>query len=296
MDNVDSWKILRVLTSNVCNFECFFCHNEGQTKETGKPHFLKFDDFKIVLDAIKSTKINEIHFSGGEPFMNPETIKMIKYANINTDFDIGCASNTYFLDNELISELKNTRIKLNIQFPAINQNDFLQITHNDYFSQLTEKLDTLKKNQINFGLNHVIHSINLDSVSEVIDYAIQNGYSLKLLPQLSTAMQEESKNQIFSLLDSVSQKKLNKGTGAYKWFINNHSAKEISVIYVDAPCFYNDFETCKKFGEVRLLPDLHLQHCINNNKTISIFDAVKNGNMELIKLNFNELWKSFISC
>jgi cyclic pyranopterin phosphate synthase len=296
MDNVDSWKILRVLTSNVCNFECFFCHNEGQTKENGKPHFLKFDDFKVVLDAIKTTKIREIHFSGGEPFMNPETIKMIIYTSINTDFEIGCATNTYFLDNEIISELKNTRIKLNIQFPAVNQNDFLQITLNDYFLQLSNKLDTLKRNQINFGLNHVIHSKNIDSVGNVIDYAILNEISLKLLPQLNTVIPAESKNQIFSLLDSVSQRKLYKGTGAYKWFIKNHSSKEISVIFVDAPCFYNDFETCKQYGEIRLLPDLHLQRCINNSKTVSIFDVVKNANMELIKLNFNELWKSFISC
>lgn len=295
MDYVNSWKILRVLTSNVCNFECFFCHNEGQTKGT-KPKFLKFDDFRIVLDAIKSTKIKEIHFSGGEPFLNPETIKMIKYVNDNTNFDIGCATNTYFLDNEIISELKNTRIKLNIQFPAVNQDDFLKITNNDYFLQLIEKLDTLKKNQINFGLNHVIQSNNLDSVNEVINYAIQNELSLKLLPQLNTPMEEGRKNQIFSLLDSVSQRKLNKGTGAYKWFINKSSEKIISVVFVDTPCFYNDFETCKKYGEIRLLPDLYLQHCINNSETISIFDAVKDKNMELINLNFNEIWKSFISC
>ena len=32
MDSIDSWKILRVLTTNSCNYNCPFCHNEGQTK------------------------------------------------------------------------------------------------------------------------------------------------------------------------------------------------------------------------------------------------------------------------
>lgn len=296
MDNVDSWKILRVLTSNICNFECWFCHNEGQAKQRGKPKFLKFEDFKIVLDAIKSTGIREIHFSGGEPFMNPETIKMIKYACNYTAYDIGCATNTYFLDDELITELRNTRIKLNIQFPADNQSDFCQITHKDYFLQLTDKLFTLKKNLISFGLNHVIQYTNLDSVINVINYSIQNEFSIKLLPQLNKAISEESKNKLFSYLDSLSYGKLNKGTGAYKWIIHTLSSSEISVIYVDAPCFYDDYNTCKQFGEVRLLPDLFLQHCINSNKTMSIYNAVKNANKELIIIKFNKLWNSFISC
>jgi len=30
MEDVAYWKIIRILTTDTCNFDCVFCHNEGQ--------------------------------------------------------------------------------------------------------------------------------------------------------------------------------------------------------------------------------------------------------------------------
>ena len=108
MESVDFWKILRVLTTNACNYKCVFCHNEGQPKYDGShSDFLKFEDFKFIVQSLRETGLREIQFSGGEPFMNPATIQMIVWANNNTDLEIGCATNTQFFDDDVINFQKN---------------------------------------------------------------------------------------------------------------------------------------------------------------------------------------------
>ena len=100
------WKILRVLTTNACNYKCVFCHNEGQDKFiNSNSQFLKFEDFKIIIQSLEDTELKEVQFSGGEPFMNPETLKMIQWLNDNTNLEIGCATNTQFFTDETITAL-----------------------------------------------------------------------------------------------------------------------------------------------------------------------------------------------
>jgi cyclic pyranopterin phosphate synthase len=135
MESVGFWRILRVLTTNACNYKCVFCHNEGQAKYDGSySDFLKFDDFKFIVQSLQETGLREIQFSGGEPFMNPETIQMIVWANDNTDLEIGCATNTQFFDDDVINILAQTRIKLQIQFPSSNQRKFESITKTNFLN------------------------------------------------------------------------------------------------------------------------------------------------------------------
>ena len=48
---MEFWKILRILTTNQCNYRCLYCHNEGQIKDDYKEN-LPFDEkikFLITL-------------------------------------------------------------------------------------------------------------------------------------------------------------------------------------------------------------------------------------------------------
>ena len=109
MENVAYWKIIRVLTTDTCNFDCVFCHNEGQVVKSTR-QFLSLDEFVKIILALKERPLKEIQFSGGEPFLNPDTIKMIEWAHKNTDYEIGCATNMSLLNNSLIKRLSKKRV------------------------------------------------------------------------------------------------------------------------------------------------------------------------------------------
>jgi cyclic pyranopterin phosphate synthase len=295
MDSIRFWKILRVLTSNYCNYRCEFCHNEGQRALPSK-QLLEFDFFRVILDSLVDTSLKEVHFSGGEPFTNPNTLKMIQYANDYTDLDIGCATNASLLSEVMIMQLSKTRVKLNIQFPSIRQEEFIRITKNGCWNILYKKLDLLKQYNVKFGLNHVITEQNIKQVFSVIDFAINNGFSLKLLPDLNDIHFVQYKDEIFSFLNKIAEIRIDKGTGAIKWIRKKPNESYIQVMYIDHPCYSNNFDVCKSFAEIRLLPNLELQPCIMNGATIKFDCQMRGENKELVKLKFQEAWKIFISC
>jgi len=296
MGDLNFWKILRVLTTNTCNYQCSFCHNEGQEKPSKKRINLQFDDYKIIIDSLVNTALKEVHFSGGEPFMNPETLKMILYTNETTDYELGCATNTTFLTEEIIKQLANTRIKLNIQFPAIKETKFANITKSGDLFKVLGKIYLLKKHNVEFGLNHVLQSDSSNSIEEIIDFVTMNGISIKLLPDLNNVNNVNLKDSIFPLLDSIATKKIDKGTGALKWWVSGSNNTEVTIMYIDSPCFYYDITTCKQYSEVRLLPSLKLQTCIKKNELIEFDFEIIENNKSLIKNIFQESWNSFTSC
>jgi len=283
------WKILRVLTTNICNYSCVFCHNEGQIMQENK-QTLSFENLKFVIDALKNTPLMEIQFSGGEPFLNPDTLQMIQYVDENTDFEIGCATNATILDENTILQLSKTRTKLNIQFPATTQDDFDEITKTGNFETLLRKLQMLQQYDVKFGLNHCITEFNFNKVFSVIGFAKENDLSLKLLPDLKNKNSIVLKEKIFAYLDKVIDSKKNIQTGAVKW----KSKSNFQVKYINSPCFYKDFGKCKNYAEVRLLPDFKLQTCIMKPNQ---FDAdLKNLDSDSIRIKFQQVWNSFISC
>jgi cyclic pyranopterin phosphate synthase len=145
-------------------------------------------------------------------------------------------------------------------------------------------------------LNHVLQSDSLNSIDDIIDFVTKNGLSIKLLPDLSNTNSVHFKNSIFPFLDSIAIKKIDKGTGALKWWISDSNNAEVAIMYIDSPCFNNDINTCKRFSEVRLLPSLNLQTCIRKNELIEFDFEIIEKNKSLVVDKFQESWKSFTRC
>ncbi len=295
MDSIDSWKILRVLTTNSCNYNCPFCHNEGQTKPIYQKDLLKFNDYKIILDTLVGTSLSEVHFSGGEPFLNPETIEMIIYTNNSTTLEIGCATNASLIKEPLIEKLADTRIKLNIQFPSLNGQEFKIITQNGDLNKTIDTLNLLKFRNVDFGLNHVITRNNSNSVFHILEFALKNSFNIKLLPDLYDGSLIKIRNEIYQFLDSLSYRKLDKGTGAMKWSIRTFP-DDVQVLYIEPPCYTHNFNQCKKFAEIRLLPDLKFQTCIKKPRDFNLNFIISEDNRDLIKNSFQHLWNNFTEC
>ena len=85
MKEHDFWNKLRILVTNKCNYRCPFCHNEGQDKDNSAD-VMKLTDFISFVDFMKDQPISELHFSGGEPFLNHEIVDMIEYADNRQGF------------------------------------------------------------------------------------------------------------------------------------------------------------------------------------------------------------------
>lgn len=295
MESLTYWKILRVLTTDTCNFDCVFCHNEGQqVKSSGK--FLSFDKFKKIIMALNARPIKEIQFSGGEPFLNEDTIKMIEWVHENTNYEIGCATNMSLLDETLLWRLSKTRVSLNIQYPSCSKHEYNKITNSCQGERIFNKIVLLKKLNIEFKLNYVWMKESIKPLTDMLDFCLVNSFSLKILPIISAKTLKY--NQYWKLATDYIISKLGqpevKTGGALNWEITI-GEKQFVIKYIDNPCFDKNFNKCKSYAEIRLLPNLELQSCLlkSNNITIGLNEL---NSSELLINKIDLSWKNFTHC
>ncbi len=285
------WDKLRVLVTNRCNYKCPFCHNEGQSKGVNNS-IMRYSDFSRLIDILSGQMISELHFSGGEPFLNPEVVEMIELVDDRTSWGIGCATNLSKVSSEQIARLAKTRVKLNIQFPYANSFSFHKSTGNGDYGGIISKILEATSAGVAIGLNAVIQNENTDIIAELIEFALEYQLPLKLLPQIGLKGSDKFKDRIYPLLERSAIDIHNKETGAIRWTLQRNGKKTV-VLYIDSPCFTHNIDVCRKFGELRILPDLTLQPCIQKNSTFTI--NLSDGKDKVIE-QMTSLWNNFKTC
>ena len=285
------WDKIRILVANGCNYRCRFCHNEGQSKYSPS-QYMSIENLKTLIDFIQDQDVAELCFSGGEPFLNRDLVRMIRYADDNTVSDIGCATNLSLITNSQIHELSSTRVKFNIQFPFASDADFRDSTGSGNYMKVVEKIKKVQDSGINIGLNSVIQSLDMSKFVQVLEFALENELPLKLLPQIGLAGSDRFKEKIYPLLQEKTVERIDKGTGAIRYTLEKGNHR-ITVLYIDSPCFTKDIERCRKYGEIRVLPDMTLQSCILKGGTSPL--ALERGK-EFVLSQFRALWKDFNHC
>lgn len=285
------WDKLRVLVTNKCNYKCPFCHNEGQEKSKSID-MMSASDFYQFIDIIKGQRLSELNFSGGEPFMNKEIIDMILYAIDNLSCDISCATNLSLLTEDHISKLAGTRLKFNIQFPYISEEQFHQSTGNGNLPVILSKIRSVREAGISIGLNTVVQSSEAQTYKNMILFAINEELPLKLLPQIGLAGSCKFKEFIYPILKEYAVDYKDKKSGATRWVLEK-DGRQTSVLYIDSPCFNRDFELCRNFAELRVLPDFSLQSCILKDCDMRL--DLSAGKDYVIK-QLQESWINFKNC
>lgn len=281
-----SWKILRVLTTNACNYNCFYCHNEGQNDKRTITE-MKFEDFLIVAKKLFDTSITEIRFSGGEPLLNADTIRMVEWASEFTNLEVGIATNGSLITKDLAARIANTRALMTVHLPSTDNEHYKQVTGFSYMDAL-HGLEFLDYYNVNYSLNYVAHEKTLDNMENVIQFAVKNRCQLKVLPYINKNVKK------FADLKSFIAERLQKYTYSFEyddvcginwWFLPNGARIKL----ISTPCMDNNIGLCKEYAELRLLPDMRLQRCIFDEPVI-----IKN--IDSFTREINMLWNEFYHC
>lgn len=284
------WKILRILTTNNCNYRCLYCHNEGQEKEQ-RQEALTFSNFLKIMDSIEKTDFQEIRFSGGEPLVNSETVKMIEWLNDNTEYEIGLATNGSLITDNIAQRLGATRTLVTIHFPSTKDEEYMKVTgmHNDAFKKCIELLD---KNHVTYSFNFVLYPETINNIYDVLGYVVSHGKRIKLLPYIERGFNNYS-NQIIEEITNRLNKEDNHSMryekqGITVWEYGNGG----KIKLIDSPCYEHNMNKCREYGELRLLPGMYLQSCIFDDNPIFIGDM----SAETIRNTMADLWEKFTEC
>lgn len=158
------FKKIYVEITNGCNLKCDFCiKNDRKTK------FINIDEFKILLDKIKSyTDYLYFHILG-EPILHPNINELINIAS--KDFKINITTNGYLIDR--IKNNKNIR-QINISLHSFD--DKYKVSINDYLDNVFNSIDKLIENNTYISLRLWVKNKYND---RIIDY-INNRYNTNI--------------------------------------------------------------------------------------------------------------------
>lgn len=160
-------------TTNQCNMYCDHCYREAGAKAEEE---LSTEEGKALLDEIKKAGFKIMIFSGGEPFMRPDIIELVKYAS-----SIGLrpvfGTNGTLITPEIAKQLKEAGVMgVGISLDSLDKNK------HDELRKLKGAWDGAvrgMKNCREAGLPFQIHTTLMDwnrnEAEAITDFAVEMG-------------------------------------------------------------------------------------------------------------------------
>lgn len=195
--------VIMIEPTNICNLKCPLCPTGNGTLKRAKG-FMKLDTFKKIIDDIHETAIMVVLWNQGEPYLNKEFSKMVKYASdkglftlVSTNGNIDYAAkdiinsgldsmiisvdgatqktyNKYRVNGELekvltnINEIVKTKKQLKKKNPLLRW-QFLVMKHNE------RELEDIKQMSSDLGVDVLeLKSIQIYSKDDINNFLPQN--------------------------------------------------------------------------------------------------------------------------
>lgn len=167
--------------TNHCNLKCPECPS-GLGSLTRPLGLLKYDEFKNWIDQIKSTGFYVQLFFQGEPFINKQLPRMIKYAQENKVY-ISISTNGHFIDLTNVDFiLDNSPDKFIYSVDGLDEESYQNYRVGGTFKQTDEGLRALIKRKNERGLKKpfiefqfIVMKQNEHQLDEVLNYGKEAG-------------------------------------------------------------------------------------------------------------------------
>ena len=148
-------KTLWFNTGTLCNIECKNCYVESSPKND-RLVYLTFEEVKSFIDEAinKNLGTNEIGFTGGEPFMNKDILKMIEYSLLK-NFKVLVLSNAMkpmLNRKENLLKLNHQNLTIRVSIDHYEKEKHEEIRGKNTFDVMMEGLLWLNQNNFDYAL------------------------------------------------------------------------------------------------------------------------------------------------
>jgi len=117
------FKGLMIEPTNICNLRCPICIT-GNGLNGAPKGTMKFSHFKVIIDQVKNFLENILLWGWGEPFLAPDIMKMIDYADKN-DILTTIHTNGTVLNKKMMGQFKkNYRLNISFSIDGITQKSY----------------------------------------------------------------------------------------------------------------------------------------------------------------------------
>ena len=148
-------KTLWFNTGTLCNIECKNCYIESSPKND-RLVYITFEEVKLFIDEAIDKKLGtkEIGFTGGEPFMNKDVLKMIEYS-LSKNFKVLVLSNAMkpmLNRKEDLLKINHQDLTIRVSIDHYQKGKHEEIRGKNTFNVMMEGLKWLNQNNFNYAL------------------------------------------------------------------------------------------------------------------------------------------------
>ena len=148
-------KTLWFNTGTLCNIECKNCYIDSSPKND-RLVYITFEEVKLFIDEAidKNLGTKEIGFTGGEPFMNKDVLKMIEYS-LSKNFKVLVLSNAMkpmLNRKEDLLKINHQDLTIRVSIDHYQKEKHEEIRGKNTFNVMMEGLKWLNQNNFNYAL------------------------------------------------------------------------------------------------------------------------------------------------
>jgi radical SAM protein with 4Fe4S-binding SPASM domain len=171
-----------------CNFRCRHCYIPQSYKKRCNG---ELDTGKVfsILEQLRELGCFYLGFTGGEPFMRQDAMKIFRQAKKN-GFEIIIYTNGSLIDRELAEEIRRLRPnKVDITLPAFSKEAFQRITGSaGTYKKVFTAIKLLAKRKVNLGFKTCVLKENTSQIKKIQDFAASLGSLHRLADRLSARL------------------------------------------------------------------------------------------------------------
>ncbi|MCM8761092.1 MAG: radical SAM protein [Candidatus Omnitrophica bacterium] len=199
-----------IMLTNRCNLRCVMC---GQWREKARRE-LSTEEWKRIIDDLRRNGFRNIHFTGGEPLLRADLVKLVDYAN-EKGMTVGMTTNGILLTNRLLDELMEAGLRsMALSMDAVGQ-DYDNIRGvAGSFQKLADAAKAVAKARARHGIdayiNFTLMRDNINKFREVKELADSMGLpvTICLLDKTSAIFNLKENRENFWIEDEAGFKGL----------------------------------------------------------------------------------------
>jgi len=279
---------LRFSVTPRCNFRCVYCSSYSLT-DFEEP---TLDEIEFILKVSSQLGFTKVRITGGEPLVREDIVDIVKIAKKANFNEVVLTTNGFRL-KEIASELKKAGLdRVNVSLDSLRKETFYEITKVDKFEDV---YDGIKK-AVEVGFNPIkintvlLKKINEEDIIPIVELAKDLPITVRFIELMPVKGNTFFDNHFMSYKDAI------------KIIESKYELKKYKVIEHEVANYYKiegfkgliGFITsvsqhfCASCNRLRLTSNFKIFPCLFSSNYISIKDAVKERNEDLLKSLFEE--------
>ncbi|MCW3992928.1 MAG: radical SAM protein, partial [Candidatus Bathyarchaeota archaeon] len=128
---------LRISITQRCNFNCFFCHQEGESNPDGEA---TPEEIETIVNIAADLGITKVKLTGGEPLLRDDVVEIVRRISPYVD-EVSMTTNGYGLE-ERACELKEAGLKrVNVSLHSAHPDLFCKIIGREAFPEVRKGIE-----------------------------------------------------------------------------------------------------------------------------------------------------------